>query len=126
MRELEEKRINKEMANIRKKFKGVCSCQWLVHPCNLRTITTRREFGRISKEKVCPSSFFKVTDWEFIALGYRYVAKIIFTYILGYKVDIGHMEAVNLIASHKYSEKQIVRLCHFSQNSLTDHSYRDI
>ena len=39
----------------------------------------------------------------------RYVAKVIFTYILGYKVDIGHMEAVNLISSSKYSEKQIVR-----------------
>ena len=40
----------------------------------------------------------------------RYVAKIIFTYILGYKVDVGHMEAVNLISSPKYSEKQIVRV----------------
>lgn len=40
----------------------------------------------------------------------RYVAKIIFTYILGYKVDVGHMEAVNLISSSKYSEKQIVRV----------------
>lgn len=38
----------------------------------------------------------------------RYVAKVIFTYILGYKVDVGHMEAVNLISSPKYSEKQIV------------------
>jgi AP-2 complex subunit alpha len=38
----------------------------------------------------------------------RYVAKVIFTYILGYKVDVGHMEAVNLISSMKYSEKQIV------------------
>lgn len=38
----------------------------------------------------------------------RYVAKVIFTYILGYKVDVGHMEAVNLISSQKYSEKQIV------------------
>jgi hypothetical protein len=38
----------------------------------------------------------------------RYVAKVVFTYILGYKVDIGHMEAVNLISSPKYSEKQIV------------------
>ena len=36
------------------------------------------------------------------------MAKVIFTYILGYKVDIGHMEAVNLISSPKYSEKQIV------------------
>ena len=38
------------------------------------------------------------------------MAKVIFTYILGYKVDIGHMEAVNLISSPKYSEKQIVSL----------------
>jgi hypothetical protein len=38
----------------------------------------------------------------------RYLSKIIFTYILGYKVDIGHMEAVNLISSPRYSEKQIV------------------
>ncbi|KDQ63551.1 hypothetical protein JAAARDRAFT_169498 [Jaapia argillacea MUCL 33604] len=68
VRELEEKRINKEMANIRKRFKD----------------------GNLD--------------------GYqkkKYVAKIVFTYILGYKVDIGHMEAVNLISSNKYSEKQI-------------------
>ena len=39
----------------------------------------------------------------------RYISKIIFTSILGYPVDIGHMEAVNLISSTKYSEKQIVR-----------------
>ncbi|PCH33642.1 AP-2 complex subunit alpha [Wolfiporia cocos MD-104 SS10] len=68
VRELEEKRINKEMANIRKRFKD----------------------GNLD--------------------GYqkkKYVAKVIFTYILGYKVDIGHMEAVNLISSTKYSEKQI-------------------
>jgi hypothetical protein len=43
-------------------------------------------------------------------LNCRYVAKVIFTYILGYRVDIGHMEAVNLISSPKYSEKQIVSL----------------
>jgi AP-2 complex subunit alpha len=48
----------------------------------------------------------------------RYVAKIIFTYILGYKVDIGHMEAVNLIASPKYSEKQIVCVLSLSPVSV--------
>ncbi|CAO1624986.1 unnamed protein product [Parajaminaea phylloscopi] len=37
----------------------------------------------------------------------KYLSKIVFTYILGYPVDIGHMEAINLIASSKYSEKQI-------------------
>ncbi|PWN24370.1 Adaptor protein complex AP-2 alpha subunit [Jaminaea rosea] len=37
----------------------------------------------------------------------KYLSKVCFTYILGYEVDVGHMEAVNLIASSKYSEKQI-------------------
>jgi AP-2 complex subunit alpha len=40
----------------------------------------------------------------------KYLSKIVFTYILGYQVDVGHMEAVNLISSTKYSEKQIVSL----------------
>ena len=40
----------------------------------------------------------------------KYLSKIVFTYILGYPVDTGHMEAVNLISSNKYSEKQIVRV----------------
>lgn len=29
-------------------------------------------------------------------------------YILGWEIDFGHLEAVNLISSQKYSEKQIV------------------
>ncbi|PWN51031.1 putative alpha-adaptin C [Violaceomyces palustris] len=68
VRELEEKRINKEMAHIRQKFK-------------------EGQLDGYQKKK--------------------YLSKIVFTYILGYQVDIGHMEAVNLIASTKYSEKQI-------------------
>ncbi|GAA5987540.1 hypothetical protein JCM11641_007180 [Rhodosporidiobolus odoratus] len=68
VRELEEKRINKEMQHIRLQFKNA----------NLD--------GRQKK---------------------KYISKIIFTSILGYPVDIGHMEAVNLISSSKYSEKQI-------------------
>ncbi|OZJ01603.1 hypothetical protein BZG36_05279, partial [Bifiguratus adelaidae] len=68
VREMEEKRINKEMANIRSKFKE----------------------GRLdgySKKK--------------------YVCKLLYMYILGWEIDFGHMEAVNLISSPKYSEKQI-------------------
>lgn len=69
VREAEEKRVNREMAHIRQKFKD----------------------GNLD--------------------GYqkkKYLSKVVFTYILGYKVDVGHMEAVNLISSNKYSEKQIV------------------
>lgn len=67
-RELEEKRINKELANIRSKFKG----------------------GSLT--------------------GYdkkKYVCKLLYIYILGWNVDFGHLEAVNLISATKYSEKQI-------------------
>jgi AP-2 complex subunit alpha len=30
-------------------------------------------------------------------------------YVLGYDIDMGHMEAVNLLSSNKYTEKQVVR-----------------
>ncbi|TAQ85391.1 hypothetical protein B7494_g6280 [Chlorociboria aeruginascens] len=67
-RELEEKRINKELANIRQKFRD----------------------GSLT--------------------GYhkkKYVCKLLYIYILGWNVDFGHLEAVNLISANKYSEKQI-------------------
>ena len=41
----------------------------------------------------------------------KYVCKMLYMYILGWEVDFGHVEAVNLIAGNKYTEKQIVRAC---------------
>lgn len=38
----------------------------------------------------------------------KYVCKLLYMYILGWDIEFGHLEAVNLIASTKYSEKQIV------------------
>ncbi|KAK3715890.1 hypothetical protein LTR37_006873 [Vermiconidia calcicola] len=67
-RELEEKRINKELANIRQKFK---------------------QGGLSGYDKK------------------KYVCKLLYIYILGWNVDFGHLEAVNLISATKYSEKQI-------------------
>ncbi|KAK9479328.1 Clathrin/coatomer adaptor, adaptin-like protein [Lipomyces japonicus] len=67
-RELEERRINKELANIRQKFKD----------SNLNGYQKK-----------------------------KYVCKLLYIYILGWNIDFGHLEALNLIASHKYSEKQI-------------------
>lgn len=67
-RDLEEKRINKELANIRAKFKN----------------------GNLT--------------------GYdkkKYTCKLLYIYILGWNVDFGHLEAVNLVSATKYSEKQI-------------------
>ena len=37
----------------------------------------------------------------------KYICKLIYIYTLGYDVDIGHSESLNLITSNKYSEKQI-------------------
>lgn len=91
------------MANIRKKFKGklflsfsILYAKWAV----------KTEIWMDIRRKSKRSIWLPVRSLT--PLYHRYVAKIIFTYILGYKVDVGHMEAVNLISSTKYSEKQIV------------------
>ena len=105
VRELEEKRINKEMANIRKRFKSTNGFSLSSSGMHFRQTETWTGIRRRSKLVYI---FWRrpVRVYSFV---YRYVAKVIFTYILGYKVDVGHMEAVNLISSSKYSEKQIVR-----------------
>lgn len=33
--------------------------------------------------------------------------KLLYSYMMGYEVDFGHMEAMNLITAQKYSEKQV-------------------
>ncbi|XP_054997214.1 AP-2 complex subunit alpha-2 isoform X1 [Sorex araneus] len=68
-KEAEIKRINKELANIRSKFKG------------------DKALDGYSKKK--------------------YVCKLLFIFLLGHDIDFGHMEAVNLLSSNRYSEKQI-------------------
>lgn len=40
----------------------------------------------------------------------KYICKLIYIHLLGYDVDFGHMEAVNMLSSTKYTEKQIVSL----------------
>ena len=68
-KEAEIKRINKELANIRSKFKG------------------DKTLDGYQKKK--------------------YVCKLLFIFLLGHDIDFGHMEAVNLLSSNKYTEKQI-------------------
>jgi len=67
-REEEEKRVNKEIGNIRAKFKEG-----------------------------------KLTSYD----KKKYVCKMLYMYILGWEIDFGHVEAVNLITGTKYTEKQI-------------------
>ncbi len=45
----------------------------------------------------------------------KYVCKLLFIFLLGHDIDFGYMEAVNLLSSNKYTEKQIVRI---QQNSI--------
>ena len=68
-KEAEVKRINKELANIRSKFKG------------------DKTLDGYQKKK--------------------YVCKLLFIFLLGHDIDFGHIEAVNLLSSNKYTEKQI-------------------
>eukprot|EP00118_Oscarella_pearsei_P024968 m.307223 g.307223 ORF g.307223 m.307223 type:complete len:956 (+) comp42034_c0_seq1:137-3004(+) len=68
-KEQERKRINKELANIRSKFKG------------------DKQLDGYQKKK--------------------YVCKLLFIFLLGNDIDFGYMEAVNLLSSNKYTEKQI-------------------
>jgi len=68
-KEAEIKRINKELANIRSKFKG------------------DKTLDGYQKKK--------------------YVCKLLFIFLLGHDIDFGQIEAVNLLSSNKYTEKQI-------------------
>ena len=84
-KEAELKRINKELANIRSKFKG-----------KLFRIKDYIDYSFLGD---------KTLD------GYqkkKYVCKLLFIFLLGHDIDFGHIEAVNLLSSNKYTEKQIV------------------
>jgi hypothetical protein len=55
VRDLEEKRINKEMANIRKKFKGAWTIAQARQSAFTKGSTHRGQFGWLSEEKVSES-----------------------------------------------------------------------
>ena len=40
----------------------------------------------------------------------KYVCKLVYIYILGWNVDFGHNEAIQLLSSNIFSEKRIVIL----------------
>jgi AP-2 complex subunit alpha len=75
---------------------------------DLRNCSTKeQEEKRVEKEMAhIRSKFTSDTNMN----GYnrkKYVWKILYMYMLGYEVDFGHMEAVNLISSQRYSEKSV-------------------
>lgn len=93
-KEAELKRINKELANIRAKFKGKSVYWGFWIGFNFALFLGDKTLDGYQKKK--------------------YVCKLLFIFLLGHDIDFGHMEAVNLLSSNKYTEKQIVS--HFDWN----------
>ena len=110
-KEQENARIDKELANIRTKFKSDRGKQpTMTQAVQSRTTTTN------SPQPSSSSSFLPARDrardpdplpglssYE----KKKYIWKLLYIYVLGYDVEFGHMEAVALISSTKFSEKQV-------------------
>ncbi|KTW28026.1 hypothetical protein T552_01888 [Pneumocystis carinii B80] len=68
--------------------------------------TCQHEEERINQELANIRNKFKVGHLNSYQKK-KYICKLLYIYILGWEIDFGHMEAVHLISSQKYSEKQI-------------------
>eukprot|EP00538_Stauroneis_constricta_P000521 CAMPEP_0119559134 /NCGR_PEP_ID=MMETSP1352-20130426/11930_1 /TAXON_ID=265584 /ORGANISM="Stauroneis constricta, Strain CCMP1120" /LENGTH=985 /DNA_ID=CAMNT_0007606723 /DNA_START=127 /DNA_END=3084 /DNA_ORIENTATION=- len=78
-KEEEQKRVDKELANIRKKFTG-----------------SGKQLGEDGSNQALNSYHRK-----------KYVWKLVYIHVLGYDVDFGHAEVLALVRSAKYSEKNV-------------------
>ena len=76
----EIKRVEKELANIRKKFTAG-------GPAKLNADGSNPTLSSYQRKK--------------------YVWKLVYIHVLGYEVDFGHSEVLALVRSSKYSEKQV-------------------
>lgn len=66
---------------------------------------------RINKEKANIRKNFTDTKKKLSEYDKKkYVAKLMYIFMLGYDVDFGHTQAFNLLSSTEYSNKQIVSL----------------
>jgi AP-2 complex subunit alpha len=78
-KEEEQRRVDKELANIRKKFTA-----------------TGKNLGEDGSNTALNSYSRK-----------KYVWKLVYIHVLGYDVDFGHAEVLALVRSNKYSEKHV-------------------
>jgi len=81
-KEEEQNRVNKELANIRKKFTGGSG-----GGTKLNADGSNPSLSSYQRKK--------------------YVWKLVYIHVLGYEVDFGHPEVLALVRSSKYSEKQV-------------------
>ena len=83
-------------------MKGLTSFVSDIRNCQSKDAETKRVDKEMAKIRL------KFTSHTSALSGYdrkKYVWKLLYCYMLGYDVDFGHMEAVNLCSSVKYSEK---------------------
>jgi AP-2 complex subunit alpha len=79
LQEEEQKRVDRELANIRKKFTA-----------------TGKQLAEDGSNNALNSYSRK-----------KYVWKLVYIHVLGYDVDFGHSEVLALVRSNKYSEKHV-------------------
>ncbi|KAG8387556.1 hypothetical protein BUALT_Bualt02G0033600 [Buddleja alternifolia] len=111
-KELERLRVDKELGNIRTRFKNEKASFYM----RGIAISCGYEIENIviARYKLT-CSIDGLTHYE----KKKYVWKMLYIYMLGYDVDFGHMEAVSLISAPKYPEKQvgyIVTSCLLNEN----------
>lgn len=80
-KEEEQRRVDKELANIRKKFTS----------------------GATASKLDADGSNTSLSSYQ----RKKYVWKLVYIHVLGYDVDFGHPEVLALVRSNKYSEKQV-------------------
>jgi len=86
-KEEESRRIDKELANVRKKFTS--------GPSGAKQI--------LPKIPTSSSNASKLSSYQ----RKKYVWKLVYVHVLGYDVDFGHEEVLELVKSNKYAEKAV-------------------
>ncbi len=107
-KEDEKKRVNVELANIRTKFKSDKLSPYERKKCARRSSRPLLAHAARARRSLRAQPALTQPCQTLARLfARRYVWKLLYIYMLGYDVEFGHMEAVGLISSPKYAEKQV-------------------
>ena len=98
-KEQEKERVDKELGKIRKKYtsdKAMSGARW--------------SMGSPGRAALCGIAPFTALPLSLPRTAYdkrKYMWKLLYTHMLGYNVDFGHKQAMDLIAAPAYAEKQV-------------------
>lgn len=103
--EQEQKRVESEMAHIRTKFS--LSAKMDAYDRKKYMWKVQQVLGRTGRRVVSALCFARVPphDDSFASPPFCFSPQVLYMYMLGYEIDFGHMEAVNLVTTHTYTEK---------------------